>query len=36
LEAIEEVLPKVKRKIIIDELQKNLMPLFNFSQEVKK
>lgn len=36
LEAIEEILPKIKRKIIIDELQKNMMPLFNFSQEVKK
>ncbi|MFW6160662.1 MAG: FtsH protease activity modulator HflK [Acidobacteriota bacterium] len=36
IEAINEVLPKIKKKIILDELQKNLMPLFNFSQEVTK
>ncbi len=36
IETMNEVLPKIKKKIILDELQKNLMPLFNFSQEVTK
>ncbi|MCJ7581063.1 MAG: FtsH protease activity modulator HflK, partial [Candidatus Aminicenantes bacterium] len=36
LEAINEILPKVNRKIIIDENLKNLMPLLNLGQEVIK
>jgi membrane protease subunit HflK len=36
LEAINDILPKIKRKIIFDELQKNILPLLNFSEEVKK
>ncbi len=35
LEAITEVLPKVKRKIIFDEKQKNILPLLNLGEEVK-
>jgi membrane protease subunit HflK len=36
LEAINDVLPKIKRKIIFDEQQKNILPLLNFGEEVKK
>ena len=36
LEAIEEILPKIKKKIIFDEKQKNILPLLNLSEEVKK
>lgn len=36
LEAINEVLPKVGRKIIFDEKQRNILPLLNLGEEVKK
>lgn len=36
LEAINEILPKMNRKIIFDENQKNVMPLLNLGEEVKK
>lgn len=36
LEAINEVLPKISRKIIFDEKQKNILPLLNLGEEVKK
>jgi len=36
LEAINEVFPKIKMKIIFDENQKNILPLLNLGEEVKK
>jgi membrane protease subunit HflK len=36
LETIREVLPKISKKIIIDEQHKNMMPLLNLGEEVKK
>jgi membrane protease subunit HflK len=36
LEALNEILPKVNRKIIIDQSQKNIVPLLNLGEEVKK
>ena len=36
LEAIAEILPQVEKKIIFDETQKNILPLLNLGQEVKK
>lgn len=36
LEAINEILPKVERKIIFDEKQKNILPLLNLGKEVPK
>jgi len=36
LEAISDILPKIQKKIIIDQQQKNLMPLLNLGEEVKK
>jgi membrane protease subunit HflK len=36
LEAIIEVLPKISKKIIFDEKQKNIIPLLNLGEEVKK
>ena len=36
LEAIGEILPKIQKKIILDDQQKNLMPLLNLGEEVKK
>jgi len=36
LEAINEVLPKIKRKIIFDGAPKNILPLLNLGEEVKK
>ena len=35
LETMEEILPKIKKKIIIDEKQSNVLPLLNLAQEVK-
>ncbi len=35
LETINDILPQVKTKIIIDEKQKNVLPLLNLGQEVK-
>ena len=34
LETINEILPKVKQKIILDDKQKNLVPLLNLGKEV--
>jgi len=36
LEALNEILPKFKKKIIFDEKQKNVLPLLNLGEEVKK
>jgi membrane protease subunit HflK len=36
LEAINEILPKMNKKIIFDEKQKNILPLLNLGEEVKK
>lgn len=36
LEAIEEILPKMKNKIIFDERQSNILPLLNLGKEVKQ
>lgn len=36
LEAINDILPKIQKKIIIDQGQKNLLPFLNLGEEVKK
>lgn len=36
LETINEILPKIGKKIIFDEKQKNILPLLNLGEEVKK
>jgi membrane protease subunit HflK len=36
LETINEILPKIQKKIIFDEKQKNILPLLNLGEEVKK
>ncbi len=36
LEAINDILPNIERKIILDEKQKNVIPLLNLGEEVKK
>lgn len=36
LEAINEILPKISKKIIFDEKMKNILPLLNLGEEVKK
>jgi membrane protease subunit HflK len=36
LETINDILPKITRKIILDDKQKNILPLLNLSEEVKK
>ena len=36
LEALNEILPKLKKKIIFDEKQQNMIPLLNLGEEVKK
>jgi len=36
LEAIAEILPKVYKKIIVDEQLQNIVPLLNLGEEVKK
>jgi membrane protease subunit HflK len=36
LETLTDILPKIQKKIIIDQQQKNLMPLLNLGEEVKK
>jgi len=36
LEAINEILPKISKKIIFDEQMKNILPLLNLKDEVKK
>jgi membrane protease subunit HflK len=36
LETIIQILPKISKKIIFDEKQKNILPLLNLGEEVKK
>jgi len=36
LETINEILPKISKKIIFDEKMKNILPLLNLREEVKK
>jgi modulator of FtsH protease HflK len=36
LETLNDVLPKINRKIIIDQSQKGILPLLNLGEEVKK
>ena len=36
LEAINEILPKISKKIIFDEKQQNILPFLNLGAEVKK
>jgi membrane protease subunit HflK len=36
LETLNEILPKIKRKVIVDEKQKSVLPLLNLGEEVKK
>ncbi|MDI6844582.1 MAG: FtsH protease activity modulator HflK [Candidatus Saccharicenans sp.] len=36
LETLNEVLANIERKIIVDEAQKNILPLLNLGEEVKK
>ncbi len=36
LEALSDILPKMKKKIIFDEKQQNVLPLLNLGEEVKK
>ena len=36
LETINAILPKINKKIIFDEKQKNILPLLNLGEEVKK
>lgn len=36
LETINDILPKIKKKVILDEEQNNLLPLLNLGEEVTK
>jgi len=36
LEAIDEILPRIQKKVILDQNQKGILPLFNLGEEVKK
>jgi membrane protease subunit HflK len=36
LEALNDILPKLNKKIIMDQNQKNIVPLLNLGEEVKK
>ncbi len=36
LETINEIMPKIGRKVIVDEKQKNVLPLLNLGEELKK
>jgi membrane protease subunit HflK len=36
LETINEIMPKIGRKVIVDEKQKNILPLLNLAAELKK
>jgi membrane protease subunit HflK len=36
LETLNDILPKIKKKIIVDERLKNILPLLNLAEEVKK
>ncbi len=36
IETLNDVLPKIKKKVIVDEKLKNILPLLNLGEEVKK
>jgi membrane protease subunit HflK len=36
LETLNDILPKISRKVIVDQNQKNVLPLLNLGEEVKK
>ncbi len=36
LEALNDILPKISRKIVVDQNQRNVLPLLNLGEEVKK
>jgi len=36
LEALNDILPKITRKIVVDQNQRNVLPLLNLGEEVKK
>jgi membrane protease subunit HflK len=36
IETLNDILPKIKKKIIVDEKLKNILPLLNLGEEVKK
>ena len=36
LEAVNEILPKIQKKVIFDEKQQNVLPLLNLGEEVTK
>jgi membrane protease subunit HflK len=36
LEALNDILPKISKKVVVDQNQKNLLPLLNLGEEVKK
>jgi membrane protease subunit HflK len=36
LEALNDILPKISKKIVVDQNQRNVLPLLNLGEEVKK
>jgi membrane protease subunit HflK len=36
LEALNDILPKITKKIVVDQNQRNVLPLLNLGEEVKK
>ena len=36
LETLNEILPKVNKKVVFDDKQQNIVPLLNLGEEVKK
>ena len=36
LETLNDILPRIKKKIIVDEKLRNVLPLLNLGEEVKK
>jgi membrane protease subunit HflK len=36
IETLNDILPKIKKKVIVDEKLKNILPLLNLGEEVKK
>ncbi len=36
IETLNDILPKIKKKVIVDERLKNILPLLNLGEEVKK
>jgi membrane protease subunit HflK len=36
LETLNDILPKIKRKIVVDEKLRSVLPLLNLGEEVKK